>query len=250
MPKILHHLTCSIVVAAAVGAGAAFADPGTAPAAAPSMSEEMLRVWQMRDVIDAAPLSVHQFDDSGAPDAGDGEASPSHVWQLEPQRGETPVSSPGISTSTGGSLTPNLDRLMQRTYQPLVPSDAPGVTSTATPAPWGERSFSKSGSNSLDGKKKNKRSGGNHGGGNHYGGNRYNGGYNCSHSHHGGCGGQCGHPHCHNPGKNDNHGGHGGGGGGGGDDCDPPTPTPEPATLLLFGAAAAAAGVRKRRQRN
>lgn len=242
-------------MAAAVQAGAAFADTSStsAPAAAPSMSEEMLRVWQLRDAIDPAPQSVSPFDASGESGVGEFDA-PSRTWRLEPAADATSQPSTGVTTSTGQSLTPNLDRLLQRSYQPLVPSDAPNVTSTATRAPWGGTAFSKSGSATLDGRGSRNRQSpgrGGHSGSNHYGGNGYNGGYNCTHSHNNPCGVQCGHRHCNNPGHHDNHGGGSNGGGGSGGNCDPPTPTPEPATMLLFGgAAAAAAGIRKRRQRN
>ena len=228
MPKTLQHLMNSAFVAVVICAGAAAADTGSmsVPAANPSMSEEMLRIWQMRDAVDSSPQSVSEFDGAGEFGEDPFDAAPRQVWQLDAPADDAPVSTTGITTSSGQSLTPNLDRLMQRSHQPLVRSDAPGVTSTAAPAAWGEPAYSKSGAATLDGRNRNRR-GGNRGGGHHDGGGQGGG---------------------HRDGGGQGGGHHGGGGGGG---CEPPTPTPEPTTLLLFGsAAAAAAGVRKRRQRN
>jgi hypothetical protein len=174
------------------------------------MSEEMLRVWQLRDAVDTAPQSVNEFQ------AQDPFAAPADDWSPRSRAVRSlddgaPFSSTGVSTSTGRSLTPNIDRLLQRSRQPLVTGDYSGVTSTATPL---VQSYSKGGGPTVSGKQDNDNGGGNGGG---------NG----------------------NNGNNGNHGNDGRRGGNG----NPSTPTPEPATMLLFGGAAAAiAGVRKRRR--
>lgn len=236
-----QHLMSCVAIVVAIPVGAARAD-GSAPDAAPSMSEEMLRLWQLRDAGGPDPQDVSPFD-AAAESAEEFNAPRS--WRLQPLADDASRPSHSLPTPSSPSMTPNLDRLFQHYAQPLVPSDAPDVTSTATRTLWSEPTAFKGGSASLDGgRSRNRR-----GGGNHHDGNGYNGGHNCSHSHNYACGHRCGHSRCSNPGHQGGGGGSHGGGGSGGD-CDPPTPTPEPATMLLFGgAAAAAAGIRKRRRR-
>lgn len=238
-----QYLMCCVAVLAAIQAGTAGAD-SPAPAGAPSMSDEMLRLWQLRDDGGPVPQDMSPF--HTAEESAEAFNAP-RSWRLQPAADDPSRPSHSLPTTSGRSMTPNLDRLLQHSTQPLVPSDAPHVTSTATRAIWSEPTAFKSGSTSLDGGRSRNRRGGD----GYHDGNGHNGGRNCSHSHHHACGHRCGHSRCTNPGQQGGGGGSHGGGGGSGDDCNPPTPTPEPATMLLFGgAAAAAAGIRKRRRRN
>ena len=180
---------------------AAWAESASPPATetTPSVMDDVLRIWNQAPATDAGDNTPNVTAASQWYNVDDDETGSDDV-------------TPSYRAPDGSSLTPNLDRLLQRAGQPLVPSDGIGLgvgaPSTDPNAFTASPFFEKGGQSWHQPPRCNppprpKR--------------------------------RC-RPHYQPPCPPRPPG------------CPPPTPTPEPGTLLLFGAAAATVTAARRRR--
>jgi hypothetical protein len=222
--RFLGIAAANLVLAASVEARAQSAGDSN------SLSNELLEIWN-RSYVEENPnvdTNVYDlFELGGYGDTSTPEPAPSNRF----------------TAPDGMSLTPNLDRLMQR-YSPTARSGAATNVGSRSSSPRIDvglspsfSAYTSSGSTIDTGRHHGDRRGGRDG---HRGG-------------HGGHGSRDG----HRDGRDGHHGDrdHGDKGGKGHDDKDGHhpgdgcAPTPEPGTLVLLGLAAGSAGLRLRRRR-